>query len=179
MWDDHVTFEYRHGEFDVVHKNLKVMKDNISNYIIKNDGITYRFALRHIESVENGVIIFFTSAKSKIAVEKGIFPYFSRLSWAKDLSEFCTIFVADPFELSSLCEESHGSWFIGPDGVSLLPVIANLLTEIIGENHGPIITYGSSMGGYASLVCGNLLGAHASVAECPQIELFDYPLSKK
>lgn len=35
------------------------------------------------------------------------------------------------------------------------------------------------MGGYASLVCGNLLGAHASVAECPQIELFDYPLSKK
>lgn len=154
-------------------------QDTVSSHIIEVNNITYRFLIKNLDKSKNGVIIFFTSAKGQTPRSKNIFPYYTRLSWADSLANYTSIFVADPFELSPLCNESCGSWFIGSNGQSLLPIISQLLLNIIGDEHGPLLTYGSSMGGYAALLSAFYLKADSVIAECPQLILSTYLSAKK
>ena len=50
---------------------------------------------------------------------------------------------------------------------------------IIGDEHGPLLTYGSSMGGYAALLSAFYLKADSVIAECPQLILSTYLSAKK
>ena len=158
---------------------MKYLDDTISSHIIEINNITYRFLIKNIDKKEHGVIIFFTSAKGLTPRNKHIFPYYTRISWADSLPNYTCIFVSDPFELSPICNESLGSWFIDTNGKSLLPTISNILKKIIGDKHGPLVLYGSSMGGYAALLSAYYLNANHVIAECPQINLSNHSKAKK
>ena len=144
--------------------------DMISTNVVKKNGATCRFIVNNLKYKNNGVVIFFASARTNY----NRYPVYSRHTWHKYLPSLCSISVADPYELDPDCAESHGSWYIGKDGKSSLPIIADCIKEILGSEHGPIITYGSSMGGYASILCGYYIKSDAIVAECPQIDLTTY-----
>jgi len=144
--------------------------DIVSTHIQKiNRNTTIRLCVNNLSKKDNGVIVFFTSAKTKISPP----PIYSRLTWAKEITDYCSICVADPVEFDAE-DPIQNSWYIGDDGESLLPKIADMIFNIIGDIHGPIMTYGSSMGGYAAIVGGFFLKANYILSECPQINLLTY-----
>lgn len=147
-----------------------------TNCISIEDAKLY-FKIDRLELSDNGIIIFMPSAKSDRF--KDVRPYFPRVKWSDSLQDFCVIYVADPFDEPPYSERFRGSWFISPEnGTSILPCVSSYLNELIPRNHGKILVYGSSMGGFAALYLGALLNADGIYAECPQIDLFDYPGSK-
>ncbi|MCK2042177.1 hypothetical protein KZO83_05700 [Chromohalobacter sp. TMW 2.2308] len=68
-----------------------------------------------------------------------------------------------------------GSWFLGEQGnlfwLEAMPKILSYVRERSGE--GGLFMWGSSMGGYASILYGHLLGARAVYANVPQTVLLD------
>jgi hypothetical protein len=71
----------------------------------------------------------------------------------------------DPFGKNGL-----GSWYLGEKGslfwLDAIPTILNSVRKTAGK--GRLYTWGSSMGGYASILYGHLLGATATYANVPQ-----------
>ena len=131
-------------------------------------------------------------------------PNFTRHTWASDLDNICTIFVSDPFQYTKGNDSS--SWFFARDGQSILPEIASYIRSILNIqtkeqkfqstnslNHylqmaipygtskgcGPIITYGSSMGGFAAFLFSCYLEPTLCFCECPQANLIKYKYSKE
>ena len=108
---------------------------------------------------------------------KAIFPYFPRISWRLDLVEDADVlYLADPYQQLPEYKESMGSWFISPEGKSLLPSIVEAFnSNEVQDKYENIVFYGSSMGGYASIMLGLQVGKSKSIAECPQINLDKHP----
>ena len=202
----------------------------------KSFDVIVRLQVNNLRKKKNGVIIFFPSFYIKERDTDSInnrdnsvkWPNFTRYTWSKDLENYCTIFVADPFQYANNNDKS--SWFVAPNGKSILPEIAqyirNLLecdeelenvsnipqsqsfisneknlesiqnTETKDFKHkllsinsifrnnskqkcGPIINYGSSMGGYAAFLFSCYLEPTLCFCECPQANLFKYKYSKE
>jgi hypothetical protein len=61
---------------------------------------------------------------SVIPEGKKLYPYYPRISWRQKLLDIDTLYIADPFQHLDEYQETGGSWFISPDGVSVLPSIA-------------------------------------------------------
>lgn len=131
-------------------------------------------------------------------------PNFTRHTWSNDLDNVCTIFVSDPFQYVNGNDSS--SWFFASDGRSILPEIASYIRGILNiktkeqksqETNplnnflqmsirygtskccGPIITYGSSMGGFAAFLFSCYLEPTLCFCECPQANLLKYKYSKE
>ena len=145
-----------------------------------------RLMVNNIKKKKKGVIIFFPSfyiqerdAGSILREDSSIkWPNFTRFTWSKDLDGFCTVFVSDPLQYVEQNEKS--SWFIDHKGNSLLPAIAYKIKDMLGLNDGtcgPIINYGSSMGGYAAFLFSCYLKPDLCFAECPQANLTKYKYS--
>ena len=66
-----------------------------------------------------------------------------------------------------------GSWYLGEKGdffwLNVMPKILSVVRERAGKNR--LYIWGSSMGGYASVLYGHLLGARAVYANVPQTKL--------
>ncbi|MFM6305346.1 hypothetical protein [Planktothrix sp.] len=139
----------------------------------KIDGLNVEHDLNAVGS--DVLCIFMPSVRAK-----KIYPYYPRLSWRQKLSHIDTLYIADPFQELDEYQEAGGSWFIDPDGISVLPLIAESLKKYVDKNHyQKIIIYGSSMGGYAAIILGSLIDNSTVIAECPQMYLDKYPASKK
>lgn len=147
-----------------------------SNYSKCIKGINFNFIVNNIELANNGIVIFTPSAKSTLA--KDIYPYFPRVKWSNELSDYCTIYISDPFDREKHMDGFSGSWFLSMDGKSALPMIASIILNIISPYSGPIIIYGSSMGGFSALYLGKLIEADGIIAEAPQIDLEQYHTSR-
>ncbi len=77
------------------------------------------------------------------------------------------------FPVDDFGNEGKGSWFLGEDGeyfwLEAMPKILRKVREICGK--GALFFWGSSMGGYASILYGYRLNAKAVYANVPQIVL--------
>ncbi len=129
-------------------------------------------------------------------------PNFTRHTWGNDLDNVCTIFVSDPFQYVN--GNSRSSWFFAPNGQSILSEIASYIKKILSIQNenlsknnsnisnfkffvkygfnktcGPIITYGSSMGGFAAFLFSCYLEPTLCFCECPQTNLIKYKYSKE
>ena len=122
-------------------------------------------------------------------------PYYPRISWANSLTEDC-IFISDPLQYpegQDTCGLSEhfkdeltpekikayqvagGSWFINPNGQSMVGDYVDSLRALITEKkYKKIIFYGSSMGGYLALLFARYFKDVHVIAECPQIKLLDF-----
>lgn len=112
------------------------------------------------------------------------FPYYSRGSWNTSLPEdYLVICVSDPLMFLPGC--GVGSWMIdlrtGESYASeLAETIKKIYSNILPEAEKNITaTYGSSMGGFMSLILATLMNADMAFCECPQSNLWTYPPSKK
>ncbi|GEM_PF-2046909 len=124
---------------------------------------------------QDGLLVFLPSARTHHS-----WPYYPRLQWEdKFEGHFDVLYLSDPYQESSYAEKFGGSWFVGPDGNSKLWEIAEILRVAI-KNRGyeKVIFYGSSLGGYASLVLASLIPGTIAVAECPQVYLDKHAGSK-
>ena len=237
--------------------------DKINN---KNFDVTVRLQVNNLKKKKNGVVIFFPSFYIKERDTDSInnndnsvkWPNFTRYTWSKDLENYCTIFVADPFQFANGNDKS--SWFIAPNGESVIPEIAAFIKSLLNiqnrptiaktndtdnttditdlttstknnattsltensssisvashnidnfternskhstetsnisgllyslgifgkssnkETCGPIINYGSSMGGYAAFLFSCYLEPDLCFCECPQANLMKYKYSKE
>lgn len=147
--------------------------DFVSTFIKRvSDTCTFRFVIKNLENRTNGIIIFFPSA----FIEKNCFPEYTRWSWMAEFKQYCTICVANPFSTHPWHNPCN-SWFLDNTGKSVLPLLCTELTKIIGNSHGKILTYGSSMGGYGAILAAYYLNANYCIAECPQSNLWSYRLS--
>ncbi len=111
---------------------------------------------------------------------KGVYPYFPRLSWGKELSkEYNVLYISDPYQPLELYNESMGSWFISPDGILTLETLARQIEKLIIDfDLNDVLFYGSSMGGYAAIVLSSYIDGSMAVAECPQLYLNKHPGSR-
>lgn len=207
--------------------NLNYFKFGFSDFMStdtfysKKFDVTVRLQVNNLKKKKNGVVIFFPSFYIKERDTDSInnnansvkWPNFTRYTWSRDLENICTIFVADPFQFSNGNERS--SWFIAPNGESIIPEIASYIKSILdikeihepsnensfslldihdmptpkNENFfslfstshkcGPIINYGSSMGGYAAFLFSCHLTPDLCFCECPQANLMKYKYSKE
>ena len=232
----------------------------------KKFDVTVRLQVNNLKKKKNGVVIFFPSFYIKERDTDSInnndnsvkWPNFTRYTWSRDLENYCTIFVADPFQFANGNDKS--SWFIAPNGESVIPEIAAFIKSLLNiQNHptitksndtdnttditdlttstknnattsltennssisvdshnagnlterntkhnaetsnisgllsslrilgkssnketcGPIINYGSSMGGYAAFLFSCYLEPDLCFCECPQANLMKYKYSKE
>ena len=207
--------------------NLNYFKFGFSDFMSTDSfysekfDVTVRLQVNNLKKKKNGVVIFFPSFYIKERDTDSInnndnsvkWPNFTRYTWSKDLENICTVFVADPFQFSNGNERS--SWFIAPNGESIIPEIASYIKSILeikeihepsnensfslldihdmptpkNENFfslfstshkcGPIINYGSSMGGYAAFLFSCYLTPELCFCECPQANLMKYKYSKE
>lgn len=114
------------------------------------------------------LIVFLPSARTN-----HLWPYYPRMQWGERFStDFDVLYLSDPYQESSYAEKFGGSWFIDSSGNSKLWEIAEILRNAISRGgYKDVIFYGSSLGGYASLVLASLIPGTVAIAECPQIYL--------
>tara|TARA_B000000460_G_C21510312_1_gene390666 strand:+ start:756 stop:1436 length:681 start_codon:yes stop_codon:yes gene_type:complete len=113
--------------------------------------------------------------------DKDIFPYYPRISWAKELNKnFSLLYISDPFQNLTEYSNAMGSWFIGLDGNSVLENVALLIEKkCVDGGYEDVLLYGSSMGGYAALMLSKYVNFKTKViAECPQLFLKNHPGSR-
>lgn len=140
------------------------------DYSFHLNGMEFNFRVHRLDCVDNGIIFFLPSAKSDST--RDLYPYYPRQKWHSELLDYCVIYISDPCD--KLVEGfSPGSWFFNRDE-SVLPFIKYYILNIVDLNSKKILVYGSSMGGYAALLLGQLIGANFVIAECPQLDLFKY-----
>ncbi len=102
-------------------------------------------------------------------------PYYPRWSWASGFESWDRLSLSDPILNSS--PRLSASWFASSDE-DIIAELADFIRTYCdrrGISLSDVILYGSSMGGFASLmIAAELKLAHA-VAEVPQIDLLLYP----
>lgn len=179
--------------------------DNMSNYIYssKDFGVNIRLQVNNIQKKKNGVVILFPSFYVQEVKSDNLanydcsvkWPNYTRHSWNSDLDKYCTIYVSDPFQYINGNYKS--SWFVAPNGKSILPEIAkyirnlleldnaektfrlfnSFLSKNLKHHCGPIINYGSSMGGFAAFLFSCYLEPTICFIECPQANILNYKFS--
>ena len=108
-----------------------------------------------------------------------VFPQFNRHTYFRELEGYRIIALADPYNYSDVIAGSMGSWHIGLDGRMLLEDYAWAIRSILGNSRGPLVVFGSSMGGYASIILSDLLDADLCIAHCFQADLTGYLHSRR
>ena len=111
--------------------------DYMSTNIISSRyfNLKYRLQVNNLKKKKNGVIIFFPSFYIQERDADSIrnnsikWPNFTRHTWSRDLDRYCTIFVSDPFQFIN--DNTESSWFISPEGYSVLFEIAQIIREIL------------------------------------------------
>lgn len=140
---------------------------------MSNRKIDLDFPYEFYQRGRDALIVFFPSVRMR-----KIYPCYSRIKWADDLSCADLLYLADPFQELPEYQESGGSWYIDTDGNSQIETIARKLSPLLDE-YKNILFYGSSMGGYLALNFSKYFKNVSVIAECPQIFLDNYRLAKE
>lgn len=174
-----VSFSIRlHGKGDgCFYCILFSFYDYTSTHIFKlSEQYQCRMKIDNISSVKNGIIVFMPGAYTLRKFGILNFPVYPRISWAKDLLNYCVVFIADPVCDLSL-NVSNSSYFLDKSGDSWLLQIAEYLKGYF-ESGSKFYVYGSSMGGYSAILLSFFLNADYCIAECPISNLENSPYSK-
>lgn len=139
-----------------------------------------------IDGLDSPCLFFQNDASRRLFVflpsvrSKPIYPYYPRINWATQFAATCNVlYVADPFQDMPFCQKEGGSWFVSPQGHSVLPQLGDWIASLARDrNCTEIVLYGSSMGGYAGIVLSHYVGPCRVFAECPQLYLDRHPGSR-
>lgn len=142
--------------------SLDLISDYCENLFYKNDD-------------SRKLLVFLPSVNGK-----GSYPYYPRISWGRELAEkYNVLYLSDPYQNNPIYKVPMGSWFISPDGKSTIDEIADRINLLVNKlSVEKVLFYGSSMGGYASLMLSALVSGSKSIAECPQLYLNKHPGSR-
>lgn len=102
-------------------------------------------------------------------------PVFHRWSWYKSFMEISYVCLSDPALYKALIA---GTWFMNDGEINLIEEISQFivqLAEISNIEQSKIIFYGSSMGGFGSLLLATYIEGSIAIAEVPQLDMRNYP----
>ena len=161
--------------------NLKLNINEKTGLVIDYKNCKYEFIIHLVEFDTNLVILgsSFLSPQQKEKFKNR--PYFERQSWFKDIKHN-VIYYNDPTVYDY--EEINGGWGIGtPDNwhlENIAEIIKKLSDNIFDYDamkipkYGNLFFYGSSMGGFMSIVLSTLIENSTSIADSPQLNLFTW-----
>ena len=148
---------------------------------VYKDDSKYEFIIFLIEDCDNILILgpgFLTDEKQKKLFDK---PIFDRHTWVDDFEQNL-IFYNDPTRYDF--KELKGGWGIGNERVwhlsniaEIIKILSNKITPYKSLDiipHTNLFFYGSSMGGYMSIVLSILIRNSTSIADIPQFNLFNW-----
>ncbi|MFM5753444.1 hypothetical protein ACET52_01095 [Aeromonas veronii] len=101
-------------------------------------------------------------------------PKFSRWSWA-DEANYSFICIDDP--VVSEIGDTNLAWYIGTNEIDLQSKILSIIksiTKSLNIENNRVIFYGSSGGGFASLMSATLLKGSACIVSNPQTNILNY-----
>lgn len=161
---------------DLVDKIIEISISELSSYkfpknelfglrIIENN-VKYEFLLKL--KLNNDKLICF-GGKGGVDREKRELPDFPRFSWHNSFQE-SVIYYADPtFYIN---KEIKTGWYMGTEDIWYLKVIAEIILKIV-ENVGiynkNILFYGTSVGGFSSIMLATLFKKSTALVGNPQI----------
>ena len=162
-------------------KNCKFPINKKIGLIVPINNVKYEFILS-IKDSSDKLLDFAPSARdASQSNEDKKKPIFHRWSWKYNQS---TIHFNDP--TTYLNNELLGGWGLGTEKDWYLPHIADIITEIIKNlniKRENLIFYGSSLGGFISIMLSIILKDTKSIAEIPQFDVtkwgYHWPVLKK
>jgi hypothetical protein len=135
--------------------------------MIQNLQFPHEFYDKHSKNI----VCFLPAVRSK-----DIYPYYPRINWKDRIQNADLLYLADPFQNIDAYQTAGGSWYISPEGKSLLPDLSVALHDFFRtKQYQNVVLYGSSMGGYAAIIIGSLIENSKVIAECPQVFLEKHP----
>ena len=102
-------------------------------------------------------------------------PIFHRWSWYKNFPNVSYIVLSDPALYGA---SLHGTWFLSEGNVDIIELLSNFINKlcnILNISTTKVIFYGSSMGGFGSLMLASSVKGSMAIAEVPQLDLSIYP----
>lgn len=157
----------------------KIKYDELEDYIIKEnllytleitkDNVKYEYLINRIPN-NNKLIVFNNGA---IVGENVKVPIFQRHSWAKELKA-SSIFCMDP---TLYINDLSVGWGVGKNNNYYLENSSLILKEIIEKINLKLentVIYGTSAGGYLSIIMGTYLKGAKVVADNTQLILSDW-----
>ena len=160
------------------------INDNIdSNNIRYNDYVQYGYEknnfryniLTHFKK-NNKLVVFFNGA---VNVVKTPPPVFQRWSWFAKIPYSCMIFM-DPTIykiMKKFSNETYIGWYQGDDSTFILQHIVEevkKVIDILGISLENVVFYGSSAGGFASLIASAMLKGSKACIVNPQVNILKY-----
>jgi hypothetical protein len=154
-------------EFDEIKKQVFPM-NKMFGLLVIIDNVKYEFLL-NLKSTEKILVIGSGARNPNTSIEDKKRPLFHRWSWNFMQS---VIFYNDP--TTYLSTELLGGWGLGTCEDWYLKNISLILEEIfknLSIDNSNVIFYGSSLGGFNSLMLSILMKNTISIAEIPQFDI--------
>ncbi len=147
---------------------LEYPKNELIYLIVEYEGFDYEFLFKDLgDSDKLTVLGSGAFNKEKGYDRKG--PWFNRWSWTFDDS---TLYYHDP--TLYLADDIFGPWGLGTPETWYLEkigIIISRLVEVINVRNDDILFYGSSAGGFTSLMLSIMVKDSVCLAEVPQFDI--------
>ncbi|WP_375749546.1 hypothetical protein [Vibrio sp. HN007] len=151
--------------------DLPVGQDRPTQYDIRLEKDFTLSVLAKIHDKPKELIVLFNGATSKDKLTK---PNFSRWSWAEKTG-YSYISISDP--LVGTTDDLNLAWYVGTTDFDLQNYIQKCIKRIlikVGIEPNKVIFYGSSGGGFASIVASTYLRGSTAIVYNPQTNVLDY-----
>lgn len=150
----HRVVRLKYEELD----GLDLCHPGMTRYKIDWDGVTFDFAVNYIENASSAVVFGTGAVTAQVPL-----PVFSRINWAPELSH-CAIYYFDPALYSGKlnlywCYGTNRRWYL-----ENIAVITYKLLQKLHISRQNTLFYGSSGGGYTSVLLASMLHGRAFVA---------------
>ena len=164
-------FDATRFETDSSFTGLEPLNDRFIELHVECKGVVFPMLLNY-RAFSRRMVVFGQSALS--SRDQLSLPIFHRWSWAEDFPDASFLALSDP--TLELDPQLLGGWFQGTPEHFYAETAAVLVRELgakLGLQPNQIFFYGSSAGGFTSILMAAEIGAHA-IAEIPQINMSDY-----
>ena len=138
---------------------------------VMRDSVKYEFII-NLKTGSDKLLVMCPAAINDNSSHDRSRPIFHRWSWEFDAS---TIFFNDP--TLYLSDNILGGWGLGSmDNWYLKKIsnILNILIETLGFNKKKVIFYGSSLGGFMSIMLATMIKNSVAIAEIPQLDVTNW-----
>lgn len=147
---------------------LEYPKNELVYLIVEYENFDYEFLLKDLDQSDK-LTVLGSGAFNKDKGYDRTGPWFNRWSWTFDDS---ALYYHDP--TLYLADDIFGPWGLGtPETWYLekISIIISKLAEVIGVQNNDILFYGSSAGGFTSLMLSIMVRDSVCLAEVPQFDI--------
>ena len=148
--------------------NLEYPKNELIYLIVEYENFDYEFLLRDLDTSDK-LTVLGSGAFNKTKNYDRSKPLFNRWSWTFDDS---TLYYHDP--TLYLADDIYAPWGLGTPEVWYLEKIAIItekIAQLLSVKNNDILFYGSSAGGFTSLMLSILVKDSICLAEVPQFDI--------